>query len=267
MTRSRRLPLPVLWSTALLLAAIAVPCFPALPAAAQAPPQQAAVPVPDAPVIAVSGQGEVRAEPDGATVSLGVTAQAQTAGAAQQEASRIAGRILDAVGALGIETKAVQTSSINLYPVYADQARRPQQEQDEEPRIVGYRASNVVSVRLSDLDKIGPVIDASVEAGANQVQGVQFELRHDQDERLDALTAAVAAARAKAQTLATALGMRLGPVLRAEEAGLNVDVPRFDRAPVAMMRMEASSATPVSAGEITVSAGVNLLYRLLPGGG
>ena len=254
------------WCAALLLSTLATLAL-AAPAAAQTPSQETAAVVPDVPVIAVSGQGEVRAEPDEATVSLGVTAQAETAGAAQQEANRIAGRILDAVGALGIEDKAVQTSSINLYPVYADPSRRPQQVQEDEPRIVGYRASNVVSVRLADLAKIGPVIDATVAAGANQVQGVRFELRDDQGERLEALTRSVAAARAKAEALASALGMRLGPVLRAEEAGVSIDVPRFDRAPVAMMRMEASSSTPVSAGEITVSAGVNLLYRLLPAGG
>lgn len=238
-----------------------------LPAAALAA-QEAEPPrlVPEVPVVTVGGQGEVRAEPDEATVDLGVTAQAESAGDAQAEASRIAGRILEAVRGLGIEERAVQTSNLSLYPVYSDRPPRLPQQEFQEPEIVGYRASNVVSVRLSDLAKIGPVIDASVAAGANQVQGVSFRLQDDGDERREALRRAVAAGRAKAETLAAALGMRLGPVLHAEEAGVRMDVPQF-RGDVAQMRMEASAPTPVSPGELTITAGVNLLYRLLPAEG
>jgi uncharacterized protein len=237
----------------------------ALPLSAQ--PAEPPRLVPEEPVVTVSGSGEVRAEPDEATVNLGVTAQAETAGEAQAEASRIAGRILEAVRGLGIEEKAVQTSNLSLFPVYADRSPRTPQEEYREPEIVAYRASNVVSVRLSDLGGIGPVIDAAVGAGANEVQGVGFQLRDDTAQRSEALTRAVASGRVKAEALAAALGMRLGPVLRAEEAGVSLEVPRWSRGDMAALRMESAASTPVSPGEITVTAGVHLLYRLLPAGG
>jgi hypothetical protein len=251
---------PQLAAASLLLLLLA-----ALPLAAQQaePPRL----VPEVPVVTVSGSGEVRAEPDEATVNLGVTAQAETAGDAQEEASRIAARILEAVRGLGIEEKSVQTSSLSLYPVYAERQPRTAQEVYRDPEIVAYRASNVVSVRLADLDRIGPVIDASVGAGANEVQGVGFQLRDDTAQRREALTRAVASGRSKAEALATALGMRLGPVLRAEEVGVNLQVPRWSGGDMAALRMEAAASTPVSPGEITVTAGVHLLYRLLPAEG
>jgi len=262
-TSRSSLPFLLAGAAGVLLLTVFAPTA-AAQAASEAKPSP---PAPDAPTVAVGGRGEVRAEPDEATVALGVTAQAETAGAAQQEANRIAGRILAAVRALGIEDKAVQTSRISLYPVYADQQRRMPQQQPEEPRIVGYRASNVVSVRLEDLAKIGPVIDATVEAGANEVQGVSFALRDDSAQRRDALAKAVADGRAKAETLAAALGLRLGPVLHVEEAGVQIDLPQVNRSGVAMMRMESSAPTPVAAGEVSVSGSVNLLYRLLPAEG
>lgn len=212
------------------------------------------------PAITVSGSGEVRVDPDLAVVRLGVLAQDEDAARAQQEANRVARGILEGVEALGVPTEAVQTSRLVLSPVY-DQPRP--QERPREPRIAAYRASNVVTVRLDDLAKIGPVIDAAVEAGANRVEGVDFRLQDDGAARERALTAAVEEARAKAATIAAALEVELGPVLEASEGGVSIDVPRFRGGPqVMMMEAKAAEPTPVSAGEITVSANVTLRYRI-----
>ena len=215
---------------------------------------------PKIPAITVSGSGEVHVDPDLAVVRLGVLAQNEDASAAQQEANRVARGILDGVEALGVPADAVQTSRLVLSPVY--EQPRPQ-DRSREPRISAYRASNVVSVRLTDLTKIGPVIDAAVKAGANQVEGVDFQLEDDTSARQDALTAAVQEARGKAATIASALGVSLGPVLEANEGGVSIDVPRFNAAP-RMLAMEARAPepTPVSAGEITVSAQVTLRFRI-----
>lgn len=218
-----------------------------------------------AATLAVSGRGEVRTDPDVATVNLGVTAQAADAGEAQAEANRIAQAILDAVGKLGIEASAVQTSSLSLYPVYDNRRPREGQIEPQQPEIVGYRASNVVSVRLTDLEKIGPVIDATVGAGANEVQGVSFSLEDDAEARQQALTRAVKEARGKAETMAAALGRKLGPVMQVEEAGLSIERPEMARQEMSF-RMAANDAasTPVSSGQIGVSAGVEVMYYLLP---
>lgn len=239
-----------------LLATLALLVF-GLPLAAQSGTGDAE---PKPPAITVSGSGEVRVDPDLAVVRLGVLAQDADASMAQQEANRIARGILDGVEALGVPEQAVQTSRLVLSPVY-DQPRP--QDRSRAPQISSYRATNVVSVRLGDLAKIGPVIDAAVKAGANQVEGVDFRLEDDTAARQGALTKAVQEARAKAATIAAALGVTLGPVLEATEGGVSIDVPRFSGGP-RMLTMEARTPepTPVSAGEITVSAHVTLRYRI-----
>ncbi len=212
------------------------------------------------PTLTVSGSGEVHVEPDLAVVRLGILAQNEDAAAAQQEANRVARAILGGVEALGVPPEAVQTSRLVLSPVY--EQPRPQ-DRAREPRISAYRASNVVSVRLGDLTKIGPVIDAAVQAGANQVEGVDLRLEDDSSARQEALTRAVQEARQKAATMASALGVSLGPVLEATEGGVSIDIPRFSSGP-RMLRMEAVAPepTPISTGEITVSAQVTLRYRI-----
>ena len=217
---------------------------------------------PPTPSLTVTGSGEVRAEPDRAVVRLGVEAQHEDAARAQAEASRIARAILDGVAELGVPEEAIQTSRLVLHPLY-DQRPRPQSRPGEprEPEIVGYRASNVVSVRLEDLAKIGPAIDAAVGAGANRVEGVEFELEDDVEARQQALRRAVAEARAKARAMAEALEVELGAVLDAQEGGVRIATPRFG-GPQAMMMESRTADTPVAAGEITVSAEVTLRYRI-----
>lgn len=213
------------------------------------------------PSITVNGSGEVRAAPDEAVVSLGVLAQTPQASDAQREASRIARAILDAIAALGVPEEAIQTSQLTLTPVY-EQPRYDQREPiPAEPRIVAYQASNVVTVRLDDLAKIGPVIDAGIEAGANQLQGVGFDLRDDRAAREEALRQAVAEARSKAAAIAAALGVELGPVLEAQEGGVTIYRPQ----PMARMAMEMSAAdqsTPVAPGELTITGHVTVRYRI-----
>lgn len=211
------------------------------------------------PSIAVTGSGEVREAPDEARVGLGVVAQRETAQEAQQEANTIARSILDGMTALDVPEEEIQTSQLVLTPVY--QQGGPRQQVPTEPRIIAYRATNTVTVRLGDLSKIGPVIDAGIEAGANRVEGVSFQLRNDREARQDALRRAVAEARAKARAMAEALDVDLGPVLEAQEGGVTIEVPRSGGP--RMMAMEARSAdTPVSPGEVTVTAEVTLRYRI-----
>ncbi len=212
------------------------------------------------PAITVTGSGEIRVPPDEAVVRLGVLSQREEASQAQDEANRIAAGILDGVTALGVPEEAVQTSRLVLSPVY-DQPQP--QARTREPRIVAYRATNVVSVRLEDLAKIGPAIDAAIEAGANQVEGVDFRLRDDLEARQKALSKAVRQAEGKARAIAGALGVGLGPVLEAREGGISIEVPRFGGGPqVMMMEARAAQPTPVAAGDITVSATVTLRYRI-----
>lgn len=212
------------------------------------------------PSLTVHGSADVSVEPDRATVRLGVSIQRPEAAEAQQEANQVAGRILESLNRTGIEAEAIQTSQLQLSPVYANPD--PRSSQPEEPRMVAYRASNVVSVRLEDLSKIGPAIDAGLKAGANRLEGLQFGLKNDLPAREDALRQAVEEARSKAQTMADALGVRLVEVLSLDEGGVSIDVPRMAFARGMAFAEAASVPTPVASGQITVSAQVTLRYRL-----
>lgn len=212
------------------------------------------------PMLTVSGSGEARVAPDLATVRLGVIAQAATARAAQEQVSRAAGAVLEAIRKLGIKDEDIQTSGLSLSPLYS-QGRT--EEERQAPRITGYQANNSVTVRVEDLAKVGPVIDAGLGAGANTLDGVEFGLRNDEAARAQALADAAGKARAKARTLASALGLTLGNVLEVAEGGVSVIPQPYPRYGRAMAELSVAAAdTPVSAGQVGVQASVTIRYRI-----
>lgn len=213
---------------------------------------------PDFATLTVQGSGEVRAKPDMATVRLGATVQAEDASKAQEQVNAIMQKTLAALKELGIPEDHIQTAGISLHPVY--QHDRPRPAEATEPKITGYRASNTVEVRVENLAKTGDVIDVAVEQGANELQGVSFQLKNDTPQRTEALKKAVAEARQKAQALAAAAEVTLGPVFRLDEQSVNVIYPQARLGMAAGRAMEA--ATPVQPGEITVNAAVTLTYRI-----
>lgn len=218
----------------------------------------------EVPTLQVRGSAEVRADPDEATVRLGVLAQEPTAREAQSHTNEIAAGILSGLEELDIPQSDIQTSELRLHPVYASppQPRPSRPGEPQEPKIVAYQATNVVAVRLTDLAKVGPAIDAGLEAGANRLEGVAFGLQNDLPVRKEALRRAVREGRAKATAIAEALEVELGEVLEVGEGGVSVRMPRFSEG-MAMMRAEAASATtPVAAGQIIVSAEVSIRYRI-----
>lgn len=232
-------------------------CLAAAPAAAHEETMSTA-PV---PVLTVSANGEARVAPDEAIVRLGVSSQAPTAREAQDQVSRTAGAILEAVRRLGIPAERIQTSELNLGPVYGQE--QPERGVVREPKIVGYQASNVVSIQVEQLDKVGPVIDAGLAAGSNRLDGVMFGLRDDRKARSEALGHAVEEARAKADALARALKVRLVRILEVAEGGIAVSPPPYQK--IGRMAMESAMAdTPVSAGQVGVAASVTVRWEIAP---
>jgi hypothetical protein len=222
---------------------------------------QEAAPPPRGPVpaITVQGTGEVRADPDEATVRLGVVGQATHARAAQEKVNQVANAVIAALRALGVEAADLQTSELQLNPLYVPV--QPGTPAAEQQKIHGYQASNVLSVRLVKLGLVGQAIDAGLGAGANEVQGVSFDLRDDTAARHQALELAAGEARGKAQAIAKALGVRLGEVLEAAEGGISTVAPQlFAKQAMAM----ADRSTPVAAGQLTISASVTIRYRINP---
>jgi uncharacterized protein YggE len=198
--------------------------------------------------ITVRGEGEAAAAPDRAVLQLGVELQARTAKAAQDGIAEIMHKIVEQLKKLGLSDNALQTAGISLVPIYA----KPNPEAE---MVDAYRGSDVLRVQIDDLDRVGKAIDAAVAAGANRLQGISFQLRNDLPQRAHALELAVQQAHTKAEAIAHALGVKLGPVHSVSEEGALVE-PR----PLMMARMAVS--TPVEAGEVRVQAAVTITYAL-----
>ena len=208
--------------------------------------------------LTVTGRGEVEAEPDQAVVQLGVTQQAQTAREAQRMVNETVNEILGAMDALGIEKSDIQTSQLNLDPVYSDSRVRGQ---GNERRVTGYRATYSLFVNTQDLERVSDVIDGALEAGANQMRGIRFGLQDEAGPRQEALRLAVSDAAGKAEALAAASSTSIVRVLEIVEGGASVRPGPIVRAGV--MAAEAmASPTPVMGGQITVSGQVTIRYEI-----
>lgn len=221
---------------------------------AQTPTQ----PVPPVPVLVVTGESQIRVVPDQATIRLGIEKRGQTADAAQQQTNQIAQDIHAAMLKVGVTAAQIRTSRLTLNPIYAQR-----RDSFEAPRVVSYSASNVVTVTVQDLAKIGPIIDAGLKAGANELQGVNFELKNDLTARQQALKQALTEARQKAETMAEVMGKRLVTVLEVVEGGAVVVPQPFPYAGAELALAKADGVpTPVSPGEIEVHANVTLRYQI-----
>lgn len=222
---------------------------------AQAAPERA----PDR-VIRVTGVGEVRVTPDVAHVSLAVETTGATAQAAADENARAMDRVIRAVTAAGVARSDIRTSGYTLYPEYA----RPtpgREAAPDEPRIIGYRATNTVTVRTADLTRVGPLIDASLAAGANRLHDLRFSVADAEAAQNQAVREATQTARRTAEAMAAALGVRLGEVVEAATSTDQVrPVMRFEAARAQDM---ASVTTPIEPGEQTVSASVVVAFRIV----
>ena len=165
--------------------------------------------------ITASGAGSVTTVPDRAHFSFGVQAQARTASAALQAADVQLRKVVAALRDAGVAQADIQTEQISL------SARTT----DDGGEIVGYTAVSSVSVRVRNLERAGPVVDAAVGAGANQVFGPALTRSDQAGLYRGALRAAYADARAKAQVLAEAAGVTLGAVSSVVEGGGGSPVP------------------------------------------
>ena len=205
-------------------------------------------------VIGVSGVGEVQAPPDMATLSVGVVTNADTAKAALAANGPAMDKVIKVVRDAGVEPRDVQTSGINISPIYSRQTQP-----DDPPRISGYAVSNTVSVRLRDMSKLSALLDALVTAGANRMTGPNFSLAEPERLRDEARRKAIADAKRKAELYAAAAGVKLGRVMSIEENEAVV-MPRFRES--MMAAAPAQSRAPVEAGELDIRATVRVVFAL-----
>lgn len=203
--------------------------------------------------IEVTGSGEASVAPDLAVITLGVTVQAPTAGEAMRQNATRQRAVIVTLNRNGVAARDIQTSNLSLNPVQNYPEGQP-------PVITGYNAGNMVTVRIRDLPQLGPILDALVGAGANEIQGVTFS-REDADEvEAEARRNAVANARDRAEVIAEAAGQRLGRLISLSDLA-QPSPPR----PMMMRAMAADSgAPPVETGELNISAQVTATWEMLP---
>ena len=213
-----------------------------------------AQPVPDRPrppSITANGEATIAAEPDQAQIDIGVTTQARSAPEASRDNAERLARVLAEVKKLLGRGDEIKTSGFALNPQY----RYPQ---GGKPEIVGYTANNTVRIKTDKLDDVGKMIDAAMQAGANNVNRLVFTLKDEEAARLEALRQASAKAKAKAEAIAASLGLKIMRIASVTE-GERFFQPIFRQAPMARGEALAAQApTPVEPGTVDVRSTVSL---------
>jgi uncharacterized protein len=211
----------------------------------------AAVPA-DGTLLSVSAQAEASRAPDVATLSTGVVTQAADANAALRANAQEMAKVVAAIRAAGIAERDIQTSGISVHPQY-------DYRDNQAPRITGYQASNTVNIKVRDIARLGNVLDALVASGANQVNGPSFGIDQPDAVYDEARQAALKKAQARAEMYAQSLGLRVRRIVSISEGGGFAP-------PVPMMKAAAMDArmesTPVSPGETTLSANLDVVFEL-----
>lgn len=221
-------------------------CLWVIPAAAQEPSGRGH--------IVVTGNGQVQASPDIATVTLGVAQEAREASDAMAQVNADMAKLFERLAELGVEPRDVQTTTLRLDPVWRDESRSTPR---EGPVIVGFVARNDVTIRLRDMGRLGEVLEVLLEDGANRFSGVSFGVDNPEPLLDRAREQAVGDARRKAELYAKAAGVTLGDVLEISEPGSTPSpMPTYARAEAVM------TGVPVAGGELTFGAQVNIVFAL-----
>ncbi|MFM5930153.1 MAG: SIMPL domain-containing protein [Novosphingobium sp.] len=206
------------------------------------------------PVVELTVTETAKAKPDAAVVTAGVTTRAlQADAAARQNAERMEA-IIARLKQIGVAREDVQTSNFSINPQF--QYRNDGQQ----PTFIGYDVSNTVSVKLRNVAKIGPALDALIAAGANTVYGPNFLLENDKSAREDARKAAFASAQSRARSLAALAGYRDVRLLEVSETYAARPMMMTDVAET--VAVSSAKATPIEPGLVGAAATLTVKYEM-----
>jgi uncharacterized protein YggE len=200
------------------------------------------------PGITVVGAGTARAVPDVADWSFGVQSDAETASAALKAASEATRRIIGALRDEGIVKEDLRTEQVSLYPRTTDDGRA----------VIGYSASSTVHATVRDLGKAGSIVDAAVEAGANQIYGPSLRVSDNRAQYRAAIEAALDDARARAQALAAKAGVTLGGPVAIVESGGGTPGPVYDRG----LAQAGGAEVPIEPGVDEIAATLTVTFAI-----
>jgi len=200
----------------------------------------------------ISATGEVARVPDVAVISAGVVSRSATATAALSDAADRMARVLAALKRAGVEDRDVQTSNVSLNPEY----RYPE---NQAPQLVGYTATNTVTVRFRDIRNSGKILDALVGQGANQINGPNLTIDKPEEALDEARAKAVAIGRSRAELYARSLGMHVVRLVAATESGGYAVPPPM---PVMMEARMAAAETKIEPGEQKLQVTLSMTFEL-----
>jgi len=207
------------------------------------------------PTVSVSGHGQVNVPPDTASVSIGIDVIQPTLAEAQEQATAQATTLIEALKAAGIADEDIQTAyfSVNILRDYSENA--------DPTQITGFEIMNQLQLTVRDTDMLGDLLDEAVNAGANSINGVTFSVDDQTAAASEARTLAVADARTKAEELAAAAGLTLGPVVSIAEGTISPMPPPMSAARKGEMA-KAEAAVPVESGSSTIAVDVAMTFEL-----
>lgn len=200
--------------------------------------------------VSVVGQGIVLAQPDTAHVTLGVELSDSSLANAQAEAARRMDAVVTRLKADGIPESDIRTTSYNVNPQY----------DNNQQTLRGYQIQNLVDVRSTNVNGLGPLIDGAIAAGASRIYGIRFEASAMQDLKNQARDQAMQNARAKADQLARDAGVSLGKPLAITESDPGGVTPVRAAAPAAAV--QSAPQTPIQAGELQVQTTVQVIWSI-----
>lgn len=205
--------------------------------------------------ITVNGSGEVQVSADTAVISLGVNARDKDVLKAQQEVNETIAAIRLALIGQNVKEENINTEFINIYAVY--------DYQDDQEQLAAYNASSTLSIKVTDMESIGPLIDVSFAAGANTLNGISFSASDTEEAETDAMKKAVEDAKRKAEILAQASGLKITGIELISEGGVysfensigNVYAKGRD-----VVETASDSGTVVQAAKLIVNASISITF-------
>ena len=211
--------------------------------------------------ISISAEGKVVAEPDVAWLTGGVISEAKTAQEALRQNARDMDGVYRALAEAGLERKHIQTSNFSINPQYS-YSKSGLSSSSGKRVLEGYTVSNTVIAKVTDLDGVGPLIDAMVSLGGNSFNGVSFGLQDASNVENEARRKAMRAAMERAKLYADVAGYKIKRIVTINEGGVYNQGPRPEMMARASVAMDAAPPTQISGGELVYSASVTVVFEL-----
>lgn len=206
--------------------------------------------------INVAGNSEINVEPDKAEVTAGISIVKETAEEAQGEANKVINDIID-----GLRYKGISEDDIETERLYLHEERTWTEE--EGSKLIGWRATQTLKIKTTDLTKVGLITDICVTNGANQINNINFGLSEEKENeyKQEALAEATKSAKSKAEAIAESLGVNLGKIKTVSESNYYARPYMYPMAEVAVEKA-VEEAAQVLPRDVTVTANINLIYYI-----